>query len=110
MPILGYSNSTANKELMSKYEQMGIQLSAVLKTLWEKEKLLLFPQLLRRPFTCPFLHSSIYKYEPITTKLGQNVYDPKISDEFDYGTNWTELFELSVLELENLSYLTLFTL
>ena len=35
------------------------------------------------------LHSSIYKYWPISTKLGQNVYDHKISDELDYGSNWT---------------------
>ena len=33
------------------------------------------------------LHSSIYKYWPVSTKLGQNVYYHKISDEFDYGTN-----------------------
>ena len=30
------------------------------------------------------LHSSIYKYQPINTKLGQNVCDYKISDEFHY--------------------------
>ena len=35
------------------------------------------------------LHSSIYKYKPISTKLGQSVYDHKISDEFCYGTNRT---------------------
>ena len=34
-------------------------------------------------------HSSIYKYWPINTKLGQNVYDHNISDEFDYGSNQT---------------------
>ena len=33
------------------------------------------------------LHSNIYKYQPISTKLGQNVCDCKISDEFDYGSN-----------------------
>ena len=27
--------------------------------------------------------------EKINTKLGQNVYDHKISDEFDYGCNQT---------------------
>ena len=31
----------------------------------------------------------IYKYEPVSTKLGQNVCDHKISDEFDYGSNQT---------------------
>ena len=35
------------------------------------------------------LLSIIYKYEPISTKLGQNVCDHKTSDEFDYGSNWT---------------------
>ena len=35
------------------------------------------------------LHSSIYKCQPIRTKLGAYVYDHKISDEFDYGTNRT---------------------
>ena len=34
------------------------------------------------------LHSIIYKYQPISTKLGQNVRDYKISDEFDYESNW----------------------
>ena len=32
---------------------------------------------------------NIYKYEPISTKLGQNEYHHKISDEFAYGSNWT---------------------
>ena len=36
------------------------------------------------PFTFPCLHSSIYKYKPINTKLGHSVYDHKI-----YGTNQT---------------------
>ena len=35
------------------------------------------------------LHCSIYKYQPISTKLGQNVYDHKVSDEFDFGLKRT---------------------
>ena len=35
------------------------------------------------------LHSSIYKYHPISTKLSQNIYDHKIPDEFDFGSNRT---------------------
>ena len=35
------------------------------------------------------LHSIIYKYWPISTKLGQNVCDHKISDEIDYESNRT---------------------
>ena len=31
----------------------------------------------------------IKKYGPISTKLGQNVCDQKISDKFDYGCNQT---------------------
>ena len=38
-------------------------------------------------FSC--YHSSIYKYWPVSTKLGQNVYDHKISDELYNGTNRT---------------------
>ena len=56
------------------------------------------------------LHSSIYKYWPINTKLGQNVCDYKTPDDFDYGSNQTRTFELSALEFENFPYLTLFTL
>ena len=35
------------------------------------------------------LHSSINKYQAFTTKLGQNIHDHKIMDEFDYGSNRT---------------------
>ena len=40
------------------------------------------------------LHSSIYKYWPINAKLGQNVCDHKISDEFDYGSNQTRTVQV----------------
>ena len=29
--------------------------------------------------------------DQISTKLGQNLYDPKILDKFDYESNWTQL-------------------
>ena len=45
----------------------------------------------RRPFTFSFLHANIYKYQLIGTKFGQNIYDHKISDEFDYGSNRTRI-------------------
>ena len=35
------------------------------------------------------LRSIIYKYCPISTKLGQKVCDNKISDEFNCGSNRT---------------------
>ena len=40
------------------------------------------------------LHCIIYKYCPISTKLGQNVCDNKISDEFDYGSNRTRTVQV----------------
>ena len=36
-----------------------------------------------------FVYTIICKYWPISTKLGQNVCDHKVSDEFDYGSNRT---------------------
>ena len=33
------------------------------------------------------LHPSIYKYTPISTKHGHNIYDNQFLDEFDYGSN-----------------------
>ena len=36
----------------------------------------------------------ICKYWPISSKLGHNIYAHKVSDEFDYGTNWTRTFRV----------------
>ena len=36
-----------------------------------------------------FVNTSICKYWPISTKLGHNIYAHKVSDELDYGLNWT---------------------
>ena len=52
-----------------------------------------------------WIHSSIYKYWAISTKLGQNVCDHKISDEFDNGC-----LSYFTLNLQKLLNLTLFTL
>ena len=46
-------------------------------------------------FSC--LHSSIHKYQPISTKLGQNICDHKFSDEFDYGCNQTRTVQVICL-------------
>ena len=35
------------------------------------------------------LHSCIYKCRPVSTKHGHNIYDNKILDEFNYGSNPT---------------------
>ena len=42
------------------------------------------------------LHCSIYKYQPISSRLGQNMYDSKILDKFNQ-----ELFGQITLEFEN---------
>ena len=42
---------------------------------------------LKKIATFHFVYSSIYKYQPISTKLGQNIYELKISSQFDYGSN-----------------------
>ena len=71
--------------------------------------------------TCPWickncwiwlcLHSIIYRYWPISTKLGQNVCDHKMSDEFDYGSNQTKTARVICPWIKtNLPYFTLFTL
>ena len=45
MPILGSSNSAANKDMMAKiWKKWGYNYLLKEKTLWEKEKLLLFLQ------------------------------------------------------------------
>ena len=50
MPILGFSNSAPNKDTMSKYEQIGIQLSDWVENIVGRgeitcyEQFLLFPQ------------------------------------------------------------------
>ena len=36
-----------------------------------------------------FLHPSIYKSRPISTKHGHNIYDNDILDEFDYESHQT---------------------
>ena len=56
-----------------------------------------------RPFTFSCLHSSIYKYQSISTKLGQHVYDHKISDEFDYGSNRTRTSGVICLGLKKIA-------
>ena len=51
------------------------------------EELELFALELGKIYIRLCLLSSIYKYKPISTKLGHNEYDHKISDEFDYGSS-----------------------
>ena len=39
MPLLSYSSSTAKKDMMSKYEEMGIQLSGLVENIVGKEEI-----------------------------------------------------------------------
>ena len=48
------------------------------------------------------VYTRINKYQPITTKLGKNVCDHKMSNEFDHGSNRTKT-ELFVLEFAKLA-------
>ena len=56
MPILGSSNSAANKDVMSKYGQVGIQLPDLVENIVAKgeiacnEQFLLFPQCFQKLF------------------------------------------------------------
>ena len=65
---------------------IGSQMSSI-KGEIEPEHLELFALEFGKIAEYDCLHSSICKYQPINTKLGQNVCDYKISDEFDYGCN-----------------------
>ena len=51
----------------------------------------LFTLELKKNYISFCLHSNIHKYQPFSTKLGQNIYDHKISDEFEYRSNQTRM-------------------
>ena len=55
------------------------------------EHLELFVLDLKKSYISLCLHSSIYKYQPIRTKLCQNIYDDTISDEFEFWSNRTKI-------------------
>ena len=61
---------------------------------WTRTSGVICPWIWKNCWICLCLHFSIYKYWPISTKLGQNVYDHKISDEFDYGSNRTRTVQV----------------
>ena len=48
------------------------------------------------------LHCSIYKYQSISSKVGQNIYESKISSELIKVVVRPEQVELFALELESL--------
>ena len=56
---------------------------------WTRTSWVICPWILKNCRIWLCLHSSIYKYQPISTKLGPNVHNHKSSDEFYYGTNRT---------------------
>ena len=69
----------------------------------EPEQLELLPLNSKNFYVSLCLHCSIYNYQPVSSKLGQNIYDFKMLDEFDYGCNQTRTTrtELDALELES---------
>ena len=54
------------------------------------------------------LLSNIYKYKPFSTKLGQNVYEHKISDELIMSQIIPDQSVLPALEIEKLNFSSLF--
>ena len=56
---------------------------------WTRTSRVICPWIWKNCWIWLCLHFSIYKYWPINTKLGENICDHKISDEFDYGCNRT---------------------
>ena len=36
-----------------------------------------------------YTKSIIYKYRPVSIKLGQNIYVQQILNEFNHGSDWT---------------------
>ena len=70
------------------YMPIKSQMSLILGQI-ESEHLELFALEFGKIAESDCLHSSIYKYWPISTKLGQNVCDHKTPDEFDYASNQT---------------------
>ena len=40
-------------------------------------------------FDFVYTKSIIYKYRPVSTKLGQNIYVQQNLNEFDHGSDWT---------------------
>ena len=66
MPILGSSSSTANKDMMSKYGKMGIQLSDLVENIVGEKKLLImsnffFPTVFSKAVCCWCIKMSIYR-------------------------------------------------
>ena len=53
------------------------------------EHLELFALDLKKLYISLCLHSSIYKYQPVSTKLGQDICDHKLLDEFELWSNRT---------------------
>ena len=60
----------------------------------EPEHLALFALEFEKIAEYDCLHSIIYKYWPVSTKLYQNLCDHKVSDEFDYGSNRTRTVQV----------------
>ena len=40
-------------------------------------------------FDFVYTKSIIYKYRPVSTKLGQNIYVQQNLNEFNHGSDWT---------------------
>ena len=97
--------------LVKVYMTIKFRMSSILGLI-ELERPKLFSWIKKNCYISLCLHSSICKFQPISAKLSQNIYDHKISDEFDLGMDLIgpERLEFFALELKKILYLTLFTL
>ena len=85
------------------------QISSIMSQI-EPEHLELFALELGKIAENDCLHTIIYKYQPINTKFGSQVYDHKILDEFDYGTNWKNIQSYLPFNLKKTAEYDLLTL
>ena len=82
-------NQTA-QNLVKIYMTIRSRMSVIMGLIGQERQTLFALELNKKSFIISlYLHSSIYKYQPISTNLCQNIYDHKTLDEFDYWSNRT---------------------
>ena len=75
---------------------------------WTRTTRYICPRIKKNCYIRLCLHSSIYKYKPISTNLGNSEYEYKISDEFDYGSSHTRSVSVICPWIEKLNFSSLF--
>ena len=80
----------SSPNLVKIYMTIRSQMSSILDLIGQKDQNYLPLNLKKKCYIWLCFLSSIYKFYPVITKLGQNtcIHNHKILDEFDYGSNW----------------------